>query len=118
MAKTNEHYVFIAEIDHKEKENNLYDHLEGTFDKNVKPLSIELGDTSLTIGHGKELFDAVQELFLNKSFCRLLLVRGTKNAAKPGVIKATMDHDLWLVSSFEGSIDNGFKFRLERSASV
>jgi len=116
IAKTKEHYVFTAEIDHINKENNRYDHIEGIFHKKVRPLSIELGDASLTVSHGKELFDAVNDAFTNNKMCRLLLVKGTKYGTNSGGVKAIDDPDLWQFSKFEGSVETGFEFILKRTS--
>ncbi|TRX52748.1 hypothetical protein [Thalassomonas sp. M1454] len=114
IAKTEEHYLFTAETDHIDRENNNYSHGKGIFTKKVRPLSKELGDASLTVSHGKELYDAAKQTFMNGDYCRLLLVKGTKYGTSSGGVKAVIDNDLWKFSKFEGSVDRGFDFVLER----
>ena len=107
--------MFTAEIDHIDKENNIYDHKEGVFDKYVPPLSTEAGDAALIVRHSKELFSAIQELSESNSKCSLLLARGTKFSVKAGPIKTAIDGDSWIVKSFEGSVEKGYRFVLIRS---
>ena len=114
IAKTDKHYVFTAETDHKDKQRNVYSHFNGTFEKRVRPLSKDSGDAPLTVSHGKELFEAVKQTFESGDFCKLLLVKGTKYGTGSGGVKAVMDNDLWKITKFEGTIDSGFEFVIER----
>jgi len=113
IAKTNDHYVFTAERDHIDKENNVYSHSEGTFLKRVPPLSVDFGDASLTVSHGKELFDAIKTTYESNCYCHLLILKGTKYGTEKGGVKAVMDADLWHVTSLMGSVESGFEFKLE-----
>ncbi len=116
IAKTDDRFIFTVELDHKDKENNRYNHLNGIFEKKVRPLSTENGDAALTVSHGKELFEAAQETYKSKAYCKLLLVRGTKYGTDSGGVRAVMDHDLWKFTKFNGSLEAGFEFVIERSA--
>lgn len=114
IAKTEKYYIFTAEVDHIEPDRNRYNHKGGIFHKTVPALSTELGDAPLTVSHAKELFDAIKETFNKRSFCQLLLVKGTKYGKTSGGVKAVMDNDLWEVISFSGEVSNGFEFVIER----
>ncbi|GDY26632.1 hypothetical protein AHAT_25220 [Agarivorans sp. Toyoura001] len=114
ISKTENHFIFTAEQDHIDKKRNIYKHKDGVFIKKVRPLSKDLGDAPLTVSHGKELFDAINETFASKKECRLLIVKGTKYGTSSGGVRAVMDHDLWRVSSFSGTVRQGFEFVLER----
>ncbi|QDP00146.1 hypothetical protein FE810_15790 [Thalassotalea litorea] len=114
ISKTENHFVFTAEQDHKDKERNIYNHKDGVFVKKVRALSKDLGDAPLTVSHGKELFDAVNETFTNNNDCRLLIVKGTKYGTSSGGVRAVMDNDLWRFTSFSGTVEQGFEFVLER----
>jgi len=114
VAKTNECYVYTAEIDHIDKENNIYNHNAGTFTKYVRSLTKEQGDATLSISHAQELFDAVTNSFNTNLKCHLLLVKGTKFGTTNGPIKAAADGDNWQVTKLGGSVSEGFNFTLER----
>jgi hypothetical protein len=106
--------VYTAEIDHIDKENNIYNHNDGAFKKYVPPLSKELGHAALSISHAKELFDAVTESFNTSLKCRFLLVKGTKFGTTQGNIRAAADGDYWQVTELYGSVSEGFGFTVER----
>lgn len=114
ISKTEEHYIFSAERDHKDKERNKYDHIKGVFIKKIRPLSKELGDAPLTVSHGKELYNAVKVTYENEDYCKLLIVNGTKYGTSSGGIRAVIDSDLWQFSTFTGTVEEGFEFILER----
>lgn len=116
MAKSEECYVYTAEIDHIDKDNNVYNHGEGVFTKYVPPLTKDNGDAALSISHAQELFDAVTDSFSTNLKCRLLLVKGTKFGTSSGGIKAAADGDYWQVVKLSGSVSSGFGFTLERVA--
>ena len=97
VAKTDECYVYTAEIDHIDKKNNIYSHNAGTFVKYVRPHSREQGDAALSISHAQELFDAVTNSFNTNLKCRLLLVKGTRFGKTNGPIKAAADGNNWRV---------------------
>lgn len=118
IAKTQDHFVFTAEIDHTDKEGNKYNHKKGLFSKTVRPLAVKNGDAAMTVSHAKELYNAISETFTLKNKCRLMLVKGTKNGTTKGGIVAAPDLDLWIVREFTGSLTNGFSFVLEKEKSV
>jgi hypothetical protein len=114
VGKSPEFYVFTAEIDHKNNENNRYDHKQGVFSKTVPAMTKDAGKDPLSISHAKELFDAAKDAFENRLMCRLLLTKGTKSGTTKGGVTAAADGDLWQVTDFEGSLDGGFSLRIER----
>ena len=114
IAKTEESFVFTAEIDHKDRENNIYKHMEGTFHKKVRPISKELGDKHQTIRHAVELYEAINEAFEKELKCNLVLVKGTMYGTYEGEIKAAIDGDYWKVKEFSGNVAEGFQFLLVR----
>lgn len=114
LAKTDENYVFTAELDHKETAHNQYDHIEGSFHKLVRGFSVEHGDHRNSIRHAQELYDAVNDAFMNQLQCRLLLVTGTQFGNTSGGVKAAADRGFWVVTHFAGSVNEGFSFRLNR----
>ena len=112
MAKSDECYVFSAEIDHIDKENNVYCHEAGTFRKYVPPLTREQGDQPVTIRHAQELYDAIMESHRMGLKCRLLLLKGTRVGSTKGGIKSAADEDYWMVTKPYGSVAEGFGFTL------
>tara|TARA_R110001592_G_C13144162_1_gene747575 strand:+ start:534 stop:863 length:330 start_codon:yes stop_codon:yes gene_type:complete len=106
--------VYTAEIDHIEKEDNQYNHNEGTFKKYVPALSKENGTPALSISHAQELHDALRHSYDQDLKCRLLLVKGTKWGTFEGGVRTAPDGDLWVVSRFIGTVAEGFEFVLER----
>jgi hypothetical protein len=114
MAQTNDAYVFSAEIDHLDSDNNIYRHNEGTFVKHVLPKSTISGDDPNTVTHSKELFEAVMDAYANKLKCRMLLVKGTKYGSTKGGVKASIDGDIWQITDFHGNVENGYYFNAER----
>ncbi|MET0106188.1 MAG: hypothetical protein ABW072_13750 [Sedimenticola sp.] len=114
VARTNDAYVFSAEIDHINPKDNAYNHKMGVFSKRVPPMSKSLGHDPLSISHCKELFDAVSDSFTNNLKCRILLVKGTKFGTTKGGIKAAADGHFWKVTELTGSCDKGYSFKVER----
>jgi hypothetical protein len=114
VAKTDDTYVFSAEIDHIKPENNEYNHKSGIFRKHVPPMSKNTEHDPLSISHSKELFDAVTDAYINKLKCKMLLVKGTKFGKTEGGIKAAADGHLWQVTECEGNVENGYSFKVER----
>jgi len=115
IAKTENSFVFTAEINHIDQDRNRYSHNDGTFHKVVAPLSVKDGVAQTTVRHAKELFDAIS-LSLNSGLkCRLLFVKGTKYSIdqKDG-IRAAVDPDNWMVRELSGNVEAGFSFILER----
>lgn len=116
IAKTeDDKYVFTAEIDHTDKERNVYRHAEGVFTKSVPPVSVESGDTAQTVKHAKELFEALTEAQKESMKCQLILVKGTKNGTTTTGIRAAIDGDNWMVQALSGSFEEGYEFTLERT---
>ena len=74
----------------------------------------EEGKDPLSISHAKELFDAANNSFDNKLMCRMLLTKGTKSGTTKGGVTAAVDADLWQVTQFSGSLNNGFSLQVER----
>ena len=74
----------------------------------------ESGREPLSISHAKELYDAAQDAFENKLFCRMMLTKGTKSGTTKGGITAAVDGDLWQVSAFTGSLESGFSIVVQR----
>lgn len=114
VAKSDDGYVYTAEIDHIDKDNNAYDHIKGVYTKYVSPLTKEQGHTAVSIRHAKELFEAVTDTFNTNLKCRLLLVKGTKFGTTNDGVKAAADNDFWQVTRLDGSVSEGFGFTLER----
>ena len=114
IAKTEDSYVFTAEIDHQDKDNNVYSHPDGTFNKNVRPISKELGDAHPTVRHAVELYEAIKESFEKQLKCNLALVKGTLYGTSEGGIKAAIDGNFWQVKEFSGNVKEGFHFLLIR----
>ncbi|MCG6941131.1 MAG: hypothetical protein LJE69_07765 [Thiohalocapsa sp.] len=115
MGITEDAYVFTAEIDHREKEHNKYDHKGGMFEKWVKPLSLNDGVSPKTIKHSQELLGAVKRAYGENLKCRLLLLKGTKYGTTPGGVRAAVDPDPWVVTEFSGTVIDGFGFTLQRT---
>ena len=116
IAKKADSYVFTEEIDHIDAENNIYNHKEGTFEKHVPPLSTKSGDASSSVSHAKELFDAVHHALESAIRCNLLLVKGTSFGKTKGSIKSAIDGDFWIVDYLDGCAEDGFRFKLIRTA--
>lgn len=114
VATSPAHYVFTAEIDHKDKENNVYSHKKGSFKKNVPPMTMDNGHSSLSISHAKELYEAAQDVYVNKLYCRMMLTKGTKSGTTKGGVMAAVDGDLWMVTEYSGSVDSGFSLVFKR----
>ncbi|OEE61308.1 hypothetical protein A1OK_21185 [Enterovibrio norvegicus FF-454] len=114
VAKSPSYYVFTAEIDHQDKENNLYNHKKGTFKKKVPPMTKENGKGHISIRHAKELYDAARDAYVNKLLCHMMLTKGTKSGIPKGGVSAAVDGDFWMVTEFTGSIDSGFSILFER----
>lgn len=114
VAKTDDAYVFSAEIDHIHPEDNIYNHKSGVFTKCIPPMSKSTGHDPLSVSHSKELFDAVSDSYANNLKCRMLLVKGTKFGTTQGGIKAAADGHLWNVTELKGSVENGYSFKVER----
>ncbi len=57
LARTADSFVFNAEIDHRNPARNQFNFVEGTFHKQVLPLSVEGGDHGLRVRHAQELLD-------------------------------------------------------------
>ncbi|MDO6713455.1 hypothetical protein Q4567_22235 [Aliiglaciecola sp. 2_MG-2023] len=116
VAKTNDSFVFSAEIDHINPDDNVYDHKAGAFSKRVPPMSKSLGHDPLSISHSKELFEAASTSYKEKLRCRVLLVKGTKFGRTSAPIKAAADGHFWQVTVLKGSVENGYSFYIERVA--
>lgn len=114
VAATPDTYVFSAEADHINPEDNVYDHRSGIFEKRVSPMSRELGNASLSISHSKELFNAVHTAYVNELKCHVLVVKGTKFGTTKGGIKAASDGHLWKVTEFSGTVEEGYSLKLIR----
>jgi hypothetical protein len=115
LAKTVDGYVFTAEIDHEDQPRNKFSHLDGTFNKSIKPTSKTGGDSPARIRHALALFDAVADAHSTQAKCQLLIVKGTKYGTTKGGIRAAVDGDSWVVTKLAGDVPNGFHFRLERT---
>mgnify|MGYP000426774161 CR=1 FL=1 len=115
IAKTEDYFVFTAEIDHIDKKGNKYNHKAGWFHKVIPPLSTKNGDASGTVSHAKELFNAINDTYSSENKCRLLLVKGTKYGTTDGGIRAAIDPDFWMVRELSGNVGDGFSFVLERT---
>ncbi len=114
LARTANSFVFNAEIDHRDPARNQFDFIEGTFHKQVLPLSVEAGDHGLSVRHAQELLDGVSQAKAHGMKCRLLLLRGTKYGTTKGDIHAAADPGYWIVHSHSGDVQNGFQFFLRR----
>jgi len=114
IAKTDESYVFIAEIDHKDSARSEYQHLDGIFRKEVPPVTASGGDSPPKIRHAKKQFDAIEDAYSNGLKCRLMLEKSTMYGTTPRGIKAAVDGNSWLVKELNGTVADGFNFVLER----
>ena len=114
LAKTDESYVFTAEIDHKDNARKKYQHLDGVFCKEVPPVAASKGDSLPRIRHAQELFDGIKDAYSNGLKCQLMLEKVTKYGTTPGGIKVAVDGNSWLVTELKGTVADGFYFILER----
>ena len=114
LAKTDDCYVFTAEIDHQDKARNDYRHIDGVFRKEVLPVSASRGDSLPRIRHAQGLYDAVEDAYSNALKCQLLLEKGTRYGTTPGGVRAAVDGDRWIVNELSGDVSSGFVFVLER----
>jgi hypothetical protein len=118
LGRYGDTYVFTAEIDHVDEEDNIYNHIQGTFKKHIRPLSLELKEDSSTIRHADELFTALSHAKDEKLMCRLMLLKGTKYGKSSGKLKSAVDGDYWAVRQLSGSVKTGIDFILERVAEI
>jgi len=118
LAKTDDSYVFTAEIDHRDRARNIYQHLEGVFRKELPPVSAATGDSVPRIRHAQVFYNAVESALSEKMPCRLLLEKGTKHGTTPGGVRGAVDGDTWMVTELSGDVENGFQFVLERVAQL
>jgi hypothetical protein len=118
VATSPTYYVFTAEIDHNDKENNVYNHKKGTFKKNIPPMTGENGYSSLSISHAKELYEAAKDVYVNKLYCRMMLTKGTNSGTTKGGVTAAVDGDFWMVTKFSGAIDSGVSLVIERVSNI
>ena len=116
LARTADSYVFTAEIDHRDKERNKFNRLDGIFEKTMPPVSKGNADTAPRIRHAHELFGAVSDAKSTKMKCQLLLLKGTKYGKRPGGVRAAVDGHDWTVTHLTGTVEDGFQFRLERTS--
>jgi hypothetical protein len=114
LAKTDDCYVFTAEIDHQDKAKNDYRHMDGIFRKEVLPVSTGRGDSLPRIRHAQGLYDAVEDAYSNGLMCLLMLEKGTRYGTTPGGVRAAVDGDSWIVKDLSGDVSSGFVFVLER----
>lgn len=114
LARTDDCYVFTAEIDHKDKARNKYRHMDGIFRKEVLPVSASKGDSRPRIRHAQGLYDAVEDALSHELKCQLMLAKGTKYGTTPGGVRAAVDGDSWIVKELSGDVSSGFVFVLER----
>ena len=114
LARTGDSFVFTAEIDHVAPTRNRFSHEEGTFRKQVLPLSVKNGDHPLRVRHAQELIDAINQAHSNGLKCNLLLLRGTKYGTTKGGIKSAVDPGNWIVDKVSGDVSSGFQFVLVR----
>ena len=118
LGKTKDTYVFTAEIDHIDhidQEDNIYKHMEGTFKKHIRPLSLGLGESPITIRHADELFQAIESAHKDQLKCHLMLLKGTKYGQTKSGIKAAVDDNYWVVEELSGNVNSGFYFLLKRT---
>ena len=104
LARTADSFVFNAEIDHIDPDRNQFDFAEGTFHKQVLPLSVEQGDHGLRVRHAQERLDGISQAKAHGMKCRLLLLRGTKNGTTKGGIHAAGDPGYWVVDEVSGDV--------------
>lgn len=114
LGKTADSFVFTAEIDHKDPTRNQFSLKDGTFHKQIVPLSVERGDHGLRVRHAQELHDAVNQAHATGAKCKLMLLRGTKYGTTKGAIKSAVDPGHWIVTKVSGDVSSGFEFVLER----
>ncbi len=115
FGKTDQTYVFTAEIDHIDEEDNVYSHMDGAFKKHIRPLAVEFNESPITVRHAEQLFNAIHHAYTEKMKCHLMLLKGTKYGKEKGGVKSAMDGDYWLVTELSGSVREGFDFKLERT---
>ena len=114
LARTDDCYVFTAEIDHQDKARNEFRHLDGIFRKKVLPVSASRGDSPPRIRHARGLFNAAEDAYSNGLKCRLLLEKGTRYGTTLGGVRAAVDGDRWIVTELSGDVASGFQFTLDR----
>ena len=115
LSKTDDCYVFTAEIDHKDQLRNKFNRLDGNFDKRIEPVSKAVGESQVRVRHAQQLFDAVIDAYATKMKCQLLIVKGTRYGTTTGGVRAAVDGDAWMVTEISGDVPSGFHFRLERT---
>ena len=115
LSKTDDCYVFTAEIDHEDQPRNKFNRLDGTFDKRIKPVSKAVGESQVRVRHAQQLFDAVTDAYATKMKCQLLIAKGTRYGTTTGGVRAAIDGDAWIVTEISGDVPSGFHFRLERT---
>lgn len=115
LGRAGETYVFTAEIDHIDEEDNVYSHMEGTFNKHIRPLAVEFNESPITVRHAGQLFHAVEHAHKENLKCHLMLLKGTKYGKTSGGVKASVDGDYWQVTELSGSVRAGFDFKIERT---
>lgn len=115
FGKTIDTYVFTAEIDHIDEEDNIYSHMEGTFRKHIRPLSVEYNESPITVRHAEQLYQAIEHVFNEKIKCHLMLLKGTKYGKTKGGVKSAVDGDYWKVTDLSGTVKSGFDFVLKRT---
>ena len=118
LARTRDEYVFTAEIDHVDPENNRFDYVAGRFNKRVPGLSKENGDHGIRIRHAQELLDAVRDARQTHRPCGLMLLKGTKYGTTKGGVRAAIEPAFWTVTEVSGDVAAGFAFSLARSSSA
>ncbi len=111
VAKTKDCFVFTAEVDHFEQENNKYNHTAGEFRKIVPSLSTHLSSSAFYV---RELYDALNLTFCMGLRCKLVLLTGAINGTNCGGIKAAIDEGDWVVHKLIGSPVEGYEFHLIR----
>lgn len=114
LARTEDSFVFTAEIDHIDPARNRFNYEEGSFRKQVLSLSVKNGDHGLRARHAQELLDAINRAHSNGLKCKLMLLKGTKYGTSTGGIHAAVDPSDWIVKELSGDVAGGFEFVLHR----
>ncbi len=117
IAKQGETNIVIAELDPIDAERNVYNHMDGTFQKSVPPMANDDGTAPQTIKHAQELLDVLNQSLKEEAVLKVMLVRGTKNGTSKTGVKAALDGDVWRVKEVSGDLPSGYQFSLYRAES-
>lgn len=110
VGKVDGIFVISIELDHKDKVNNKYNSLLGTFIKKVNPLRDAHPNKK---NNAQEMFDAISYHQTSGKNCYVIFTNGTSSGSGSNP-RGVVDGDGWRVNALNGDVDNGFSFEIER----